>query len=68
MQKLLITALVGTLALTACGTDTGKNAPTPTAHSQDHQHKPSHPHAHLDKKGHGYEGTHPHLYQCLNEN
>lgn len=65
MKKLLITALAGTLTLTACGTDTHKSEPTPTA--QGKQHKGHHHHAHMDKKGHGYEGTHPHFYQCVND-
>lgn len=70
MQKLLIASIVGALVLTGCGADTTKAEPVATAevkHEHGHKKPHHHHHAHMDKKGHGYEGTHPHFYQCVND-
>lgn len=68
MQKLLIATLIGTLTLTGCAKDTATETSTPTQTEHVKGDKPhSHYHAHMDKKGHGYQGTHPHFYICEKE-
>lgn len=69
MQKLLIATAMGALILTGCAKDTAPAKPTAPVKAEHHEHKPHghkphHHHAHMDKKGHGYHGTHPHFYAC----
>lgn len=64
MQKLLIATVIGTLALTGCAKDTATETSTPTQAEHVKGGKPHHHHTHMDKKGHGYQGTHPHFYVC----